>query len=266
MDKKYVDMHAHIFPEKIAYKAVEAIAGFYNIQMRCDGTIDDLLVKEDMAGIEKILVHSTATKPEQVRDINNYIIKSVSNCDRFIGFGTMHPDFDDIDSEIQRIIDGGLKGIKLHPDFQMFNIDDPKVFGIYETCEGRLPILFHTGDDRYDFSRPKRLADVLEKFPDLVVIAAHFGGYSRWEEALEYLAGRKNVYMDTSSSLGMIDDELARKIIEKHGADNMLFGSDYPMWEPKDEIDKLINLGIGKEDLEKILHKNAEIFLGLAKS
>lgn len=102
------------------------------------------------------VVQSVATVPEQVHNINSFIAEQVRlHPDKFIGFGALHPDFPDISGETERIISLGLKGIKLHSDFQKFNIDDLKAFPIYEAAEGRLPILFHCGDDRYDFSHPR---------------------------------------------------------------------------------------------------------------
>lgn len=260
-NRRIIDMHAHIFPHKIADKAVHSIADFYGVPINQNGSVQDLLRLSEEAGICKTLVHSTATKPQQVKSINSFIFDAVSKSDKLIGFGTLHPDFDDIDNEVQKMIEHGLKGVKLHPDFQEFYIDDPKAFKMYEACKGRLPILFHTGDDLLDFSRPKKLSKVLDKFPDLVVIAAHLGGYRRWEESYEYLAGRDNLYFDTCSAVGIVDNEFAIKIIQKHGVDKIFFASDYPMWNPKDEMAKVLTLGLSDSELEQIFYSNAYNFL-----
>jgi hypothetical protein len=174
----------------------------------------------------------------------------------FIGLGTMHPDLDNIDSEIDRIISMGLRGIKLHPDFQEFNIDDESMMPIYGAAAGKLPILIHMGDEVKTSSRPKRLARVLDLFPDLTVIAAHLGGYQMWDESLEYLAGR-NVYFDTSSSLFCLDKEKAVEIIRRHGVEKVLFGTDYPMWTHEDELERFDNLGLSEDERRLILYKNA---------
>lgn len=142
-------------------------------------------------GVTDFLVHSVATTPHQVKSVNEFVAKEVSLFpDKLIGFGTLHPESQDIKGDIEHLIALGLKGVKLHPDFLGIPIDDERYFDIYERAEGRLPICFHTGDDRYDYSNPNRVAPLLKRFPNLTVIAAHFGGYTVWEEASYALGGR----------------------------------------------------------------------------
>ena len=157
----------------------------------------------------------------------------------------------------------GLKGIKLHPDFQHFNIDAPEAFPIYEAAEGRLPILIHMGDGRYEYSRPCRLLNVVKQFPKLVVIAAHLGGYQRWDEAeaLSGYLGNPNIYIDTCSSIQFIPKERSVKIIRSHGVDNVFWGTDFPMWDHEKELNRFLGLGLTEEEKEKILWKNAENFV-----
>lgn len=161
-----IDAHAHIFPDKIAARAADGISQFYGMRVLFDGTVGSLLEINHRAGIDMALVQSVATVPEQVHNINSFIAEQVKLHPReFVGFGALHPDFPGIEAETERIISLGLKGIKLHPDFQQFNIDDEHAFPIYEAAEGRLLILFHVGDNRYDFSSPKRLYNVMKRFP-----------------------------------------------------------------------------------------------------
>lgn len=256
-----IDAHAHIFPEKIAEKAVASIGNYYGISMYGRGTVEDLLISGEKIGTKKYIVHSTATKVEQVRPINDYIAAVQASNDKFIGFGTLHPGLDNVHAEVNRIISMNLKGIKLHPDFQEFNIDDESVMSIYDNLEGRLPVLIHMGDELKTSSRPLRLAKVLDMYPELIVIAAHLGGYRAWDESMEYLIGR-NVYLDTSSSLFMLDKEKAADIIRKHGVDKVLFGTDYPMWSHEEELDRFMRLDLTEDEREKILYKNAAKLLG----
>ncbi len=255
---KIVDAHAHIFPEKIAEKAVESIGNYYGIKMSGLGTVEDLLQNGSRVNIFKYVVHSTATRVEQVKTINDFIAEMQRKNSSFIGLGTMHPglELEDIGSEVDRIIALGLKGIKLHPDFQDFNIDDENMMPIYGAAEGRLPILMHMGDEVKTSSRPKRLARVLDLYPDLTVIAAHLGGYQMWDEAMEYLAGRK-VYFDTSSTLFRLDAEKAAGIIRSHGVEKVLFGTDYPMWTHEDEMERFNKLDLSEEERKLILSENA---------
>ena len=249
-------IHAHIFPEKIANKAAQSTGDYYGIPMQGDGTISNLLENGSKIGVDRYVVHSTATKAEQVQSVNDFIASAVEHNDSFIGFGTLHPDFGNVKEEVERIESLGLKGIKLHPDFQEFNIDSDSALPIYEAIEGRLPLLIHMGDERKTLSHPKRLAKILDRFPKLSVIAAHMGGYSMWDESMEYLVGR-DVYFDTSSTLMFLDKNKALKMIRTHGVEKVLFGVDYPMWTHEEELKRIHALGLSDDELELILWKNA---------
>ena len=260
---KIIDIHAHIFPDKIAEKASANVGAFYNLSMKHDGKIRTLLDMGDRYGIDRFLVHSVATTAEQVESINSFIsgvVKAYNG--RFIGFATLHPDYKNTEKEIDRAVSLGLKGIKLHPDFQRFHIDCKEAMGLYEVLEGRLPLLIHTGDYRYEYSKPQRLAKVLDRFPRLQVIAAHFGGWSEWDKGAEALAGR-NVYVDTSSTFYANPLEKVRFLFKLFGSDHIMFGSDYPMWNPGTEIEFIRRLELDERDLEKIMHENVEKLLGI---
>ncbi len=259
-----IDAHAHIFPEKIAAKATVGIGEFYDIEMDSDGTLDKLLEVSDKAGVTKCIVHSVATVPHQVESINNFISESVAKYpDRLIGFAALHPDYEDIEGEIARVKSLGLRGIKLHPDFQHFQIDDPHAFPIYEAAQREgLPVLFHVGDIRYDYSGPERLRRVVDLFPQMKVIGAHFAGWSQWEESYK-LFGDGRIYVDLSSSLYAITPESAANLIRRFGADKVLFGSDFPMWTADEELERFNKIPLTDEERELILHKNAEKLLGL---
>lgn len=263
MPDKIYDMHAHIFPAKIAGKATVSIGKFYDLKMEEKGTAEDLIAQGSKIGTTGYLVCSTATTGAQVESINNFIAEEMSAHPEFIGFGSLHPDYKNTADEVERMIALGLKGIKLHPDFQAFHIDDPAVFPIYEAAQGRMPILFHMGDIRYEYSRPFRLMNVIKQFPKLIAIAAHLGGYQRWEEAkeIEGYLGCPNIYIDTCSAIQFLPHEESEKIIRKHGADRVFWGTDYPMWDHKTEYERFMALNLTDNEKEQILWKNAEAFL-----
>lgn len=257
-----IDFHAHIYPEKIASRATQAISTFYeNAPMSWQGTTDELIATGKKAGVSKYVVHSAATSPAQVDVINNFIIKECQKHPEFIPFGTMHQDYENYAEELERIHSLGCKGIKLHPDFQKFAVDDPKMDRIYEKVqELNMAILFHAGDCRFDFSGPKRFANLIEKHPDLKVIAAHFGGYSEWEESMHHLVGKK-IYFDTSSTFWKLPVEKAREMVLAHGYEKFLFGSDFPMWDFSGELKKIDELNLKPEEKEAILYGNAQKLL-----
>lgn len=257
------DAHAHIFPEKISQKAVSSIGNFYNLPMTYkNGISDELIQSGNQIGVSHYLVCSTATVPHQVESINNFIMNECKLHPEFIGFGTLHPDYNNIENEVDRIIKSGLKGIKIHPDFQEFYIDEDKAFKIYEAIEGKLPILIHMGDPRYDYSRPKRLENIMKTFPKLDVFAAHLGGYERWDEAIVCLFG-KNIHFDSSSSLEFMSPEYAKDIIRGFGADKIFFGTDFPMWDHFSEIQRFMKLGLNDDENEKILSGNLKNYFNI---
>lgn len=261
-----IDAHCHIYPEAIARKAAANTGKFYDgLPATCDGTVGTLLKEGGKVGIEHYVVQSVATKPEQVKSINEFIAREVAAFPgKLTGLGTLHPDSEDIEGDVQHLIDLGLKGVKLHPDIQKFKIDDYRCLHIYDLCEGRLPILMHTGDNRFDYSNPNRLLPVLEIYRGLTVIGAHFGGYSIWHEAAEQLHGIPNLYVDCSSTMFALSDPEVVDLIHIYGADRVLFGTDYPMWSPVDELEHFNRLPLTEEERQLILHQNAERIFSIA--
>ncbi|MDR0321935.1 MAG: amidohydrolase family protein [Treponema sp.] len=261
MSNNIIDFHTHIYPEKIAEKAIAGIWEFYHIAMQKDGTVGSLLASGRSCGIERFVVFSAAANPDQVQAINDYIASSCREHPEFIGFGTLHPDMKNPCDEIERLISLGLKGLKFHPDMQQFNIDDDRMMSIYASAEGRLPIIFHTGDYRFSFSHPSRLVRVLDNFPKLCVIAAHFGGWSLFDIAYDCFHNRR-CYFDVSSSLPFLGSRRAVELIRIYGAERFLFGSDYPMWDPSICLKEFLELKLSDNENEQILWKNAQTILG----
>ena len=255
------DFHAHIYPAKIAEKATASVGNFYNIKMNETGTVERLLELGDEAGITNFIVHSVATGARQVESVNNFIAEEVKeHPDRLVGFGTMHADYDGKCNEVERMIANGLSGVKIHPDSQLFYVDDPRMYELYECIEGRLPILVHCGDYRYDFDSPERVRKVLDRFPNLTFIAAHFGGWSVQDLAVEYLLDT-GCYLDCSSSMMYLGKKRSAELIRMYGAERFLFGSDYPMWSPVSELERLRSLGLTEREMSLMLTENAEKIL-----
>lgn len=231
--------------------------------MRGTGTADALVASGSKIGVTRYIVHSAATSPLQVRAINANIIREcAARPGLFIGFGTLHPDMKDFDSELDFMVANGLRGIKLHPDFQRFSINDPKLDPMYRAVADRLPILFHAGDKRYLFSNPAKIAEISRRYPRLRIVAAHFGGYTEWKDAARELYALP-IMFDTSSSLFALDPQEATEMIRKAGVEKFMFGSDFPMWDHEGEMERFMRLGLTEGEREAILHLNAERFLGL---
>ena len=260
-----IDAHAHIYPAKIAQKATDTIGVFYDIKMEMPaGNADKLIEDGSRVGISRYVVHSVATTAHQVRSINEFIKQEKETHPEFIGFITLHQDLteEEVKTEIDWAKENGFKGIKLHPDFQKFNIDDENAEKFYKLASNRLPILLHMGDDRYEYSKPYKLVKMAKKYPDTTFIAAHFGGYRCWDDAVLY-KGLNNVYFDTCSSLPFITPQKAKEIIDMLGVDKFFFATDFPMWDAKNELERFNKIPLTDIEREMIFSANIKKLLKL---
>lgn len=256
-----IDFHTHIFPDKLACRALQKLekaAG--GTSPYYDGTRNGLLRFMRENEIDQSVVLHVATNPGNMHSVNDFAASV--NGGPLISFGSVHPDAPDALEELDRICGLGLKGIKLHPDYQQFYGDDPKLWPIYEKiAKLGLILVFHTGVDIGLYPpvhmTPRRLKRALKPLEGTAVVAAHFGGYLMWEEALDCLAGM-DVYFDTAYAAGKIPPGIVRRIIREIGPDRILFGSDLPWSDPREEVSLLNTLDLSEEEMEKILYKNAE--------
>lgn len=262
---RIVDAHCHVYPDAIAEKAADNTGVFYDVGHELDGKVGTLREASLTAGVDHCVIQSVATTPKQVGSINRFIAKTVAEGNGFFtGLGTLHPDSEHKRQDVEEIVSLGLHGVKLHPEIQRFALDEPRSLELFALCaEYDLPMLLHTGDKRYDCSNPNRLLPVLKRFPGLTVVGAHLGGWSIWEEAVEALSGVKNLWFDCSSTFHWVDPMLTKKLILKLGTDRVLFGTDYPMWTPKTELDTFLSLGFPEADNRRILWENAQRVFGV---
>jgi len=260
---KLIDIHTHIYPDDIAQKATASVQQFYGIGSgTMDGTVKMLLEKGEKSGIDQFVILPVAIRPDRVQGINDYIQSQAKEHACFIPFGTVHAAMDGLMEEVERLLSLGVKGIKMHPDSQRFHIDDERLFPMYEALRGRVPVLLHMGDHRYNYSHPVKLRKILDMFPGLDAIAAHFGGYSMYDTALELLKDTHCV-MDVSSSLMFMEGGKAEYYVNQYGAERLAFGTDYPMWDPELETKRFFDLKLTESQFEQIAHKTAERILKL---
>jgi len=259
---KIIDIHTHVYPDAIARKAADNVRNYYHIGRNMDGTPQMLLERGREAGISQYVILPVAIRPENVHSINHFILEQAAQHPCFIGFGTLHAETENIADAAEEIAALGLKGIKFHPDCQKFDIDDPRLFPVYEAIQGKMPVFLHMGDKRYNYSHPARLRRVLQLFPKLDAMAAHFGGYSMYETACQELRDT-NCIMDVSSSLMFMAQGEAERYINLYGAERMAFGTDYPVWDPVEEVERFFSLNLTMEQKEQIAWKTASRFLQL---
>lgn len=259
----FIDIHTHAFHPKIAHKAVEHLNDYYHVDCAGDGTITDLKQRERRAGIDHFVVLCAATEPAQVVPANNYAITLQRDHREVIAFGTIHPGYTEWESQLNRLKAAGIKGIKLHPDFQRFWLNDPRLWPILEHAQEDFIFEIHIGDylpPEQNPSCPYKVAALLDRFPRLRIIAAHLGGYQQWEHSLKALVGR-DVWLETSSCMPFINDELLHNILAGHPRERLLFGSDYPLYDPAEAQHSLQRRArLSDPELEQLL-RNGETLL-----
>jgi predicted TIM-barrel fold metal-dependent hydrolase len=265
---RIIDFHTHAFPDQVAEKAVPFLEQEAEVKAFLDGKISSLLGSMDRAGIEKAVICSIATKPTQFMPILEWSKQIAS--ERIIPFASVHPEDEDMPGKVKTIHDWGFKGIKMHPYYQKFIINEKCMFPFYEAIAAYgLILLCHTGFDiAYPHDRivdPEKIAEVVEKFPQMKLVTSHFGAWMDWEEVEKYLLG-KEIYMEISYSLGMLSDDKARYFFKTHPADYLLFGSDSPWDDQAKAIAYLRSFKLGQELEEKILFKNAARLLELDRN
>ena len=261
-----IDFHTHAFPDRIAHRAVTGLAhGSGGLLPQTDGTLASLKEQMDNAGVNISVVLSIATNPKQQANVNSFAIE-MNQDPRIVAFGSVHPDAPDALEELERIHAAGLKGVKLHPEYQQFYVNEERMKPIYrKISQLGLITLFHAGHD-IGFPppyhcMPEQLLDAL-KWLDTPVVAAHWGGSCCGGEVLEKLCG-ENLWFDLSLGYGVISKPVAQAIVDKHTPDRLLFGSDMPWHRPEWELRLINSLDISDTDREKILFRNAQALLGL---
>ena len=263
--QKVINAHCHIYPKIVADRAVQGIADFYSINIAFNGMTDDLIEDGSKVGVVHYLVHSVATKPFQVRTINEFIASEVNDHPGlFTGYGTLHPDSEDVEGDFKHLMDLGLKGVKIHPDFQFFSMEEDKAIRMGEIIrDGGVPVLTHCGDFRYKLSNPEQFETFIKALPGLKIIGAHLGGWSVWDEAVERIAGKYDILVDCSSCFPFMSAEQSLSVIRAYGADRVLWGTDYPTWDHVSEIRNLERLGLSEKEKQLILYENAARLLNI---
>ena len=267
-----IDSHTHVYPDKIALKVLETARTHLgeSVHFIGDFTLADLKNVMNRSGIDAAMVFCVAEKPKIVKSANDFLIESTDNKTIF-GFGTIHPDMEDPVAEVRRLKEQGLKGIKFHSLFQLIGADDKRLSPIYAEME-KIDMIayFHVGRDPGSPSLPslttsRSISFVKDRFPGLKIVAAHLGGFLELKEATKWVLG-KDIYIDTcwSPNVQALNPKELVEIIGRHGADRVLFGSDYPSTtDIAAQIAWLKNLPLGPREQELIFEKNARRLLAI---
>lgn len=259
-----IDFHVHFFPDMIAERAIQKLSAAAGIPAYTNGGLVDTLKNLTLNGIDKAVLLPIATNERQMRGVNDFALSV--NGGKIISFGSVFPLCDGAVDELKRIKSLGFKGIKLHPEYQNFEVSDERAFPIYDFCEKNdMIITFHAGRD-YAFkdrcySSPASIAKVAKTFPDLKMVAAHMGGFAMWNDVLKYLAGLHNVWFDTAFTALDITKEQFMAIYNRHNPEQILFATDLPWSEGTTESRFINSLGLSELQKAQIYHLNAAALL-----
>ncbi len=257
-----IDMHTHMFPDALAPRAMHSLSETI-WKNQTNGTVKDTVDHMREWGVDRFVALNIATKPAQQTTINNWASSIQGPSIRC--FGSVHPDAPNAVDELARFPELGLQGVKLHPDYQNFFVDEPRLFPIYDAIsELGLLVTFHAGKDPLSpdviHNTPVALANVMKQFPRMKIIAAHMGGLTLYKEVDEFLLG-KNIYLDTSLSSAFCSPEWFEYAVHKHGSEHILFGSDCPWSRSCDEFDYIERSALSNREKENIYWRNASSLL-----
>lgn len=263
-----IDFHVHAFPDKVAPNAIASLIKAVGPINHTDGTLDDTIrMQREELHTSRFVLYNIPTTPHQQRRANDFVLAANGGDNgHVISFGSLHPRAEDAMEELHRLIDAGVKGIKFHPEYQDFDIDDPTVYPLYEAiAHAGLVMTFHGGEDPAFRGRThacaSRTAKMVKDFAGAKIVIAHMGNTEDGTEPLEYLCGL-NCWLDTSMAAQFMPRHQFEAIIKAHGADKIVFATDCP-WGGKETYDAVASLTIAQQDKEKIFWRNACGLLGL---
>lgn len=262
-----IDFHSHIFPDSLAERAIAKLCSHSpETHAFTNGTARGLLESMNKNHITKAVLLPVATKPSQVPVINHDCL--TTKTDQLIPFGALHPLTENFQEEIDFLVDNKIKGIKFHPEYQDFYMDSKQMFPMYEALSATgLIVSFHTGKDpgpfTCDHSLPQAIKNVHTNFPNLTIVAAHLGGWKVWDDVEKTLCGLP-VYFDTSATPGLISDEAFERIVTRHGADRILFGTDSPWFDQGKTVEWIDQKHLSSKEKEAIFSGNAKRLLDIA--
>ncbi|MBQ9080256.1 MAG: amidohydrolase family protein [Clostridia bacterium] len=265
-----IDFHTHCFPDALAARALGVLQhNAEKIQMTpcTDGTQSGTERHIAASGVDYAVVCNIATNARQQVKVNDFAISLIQNSKTLLPLGSLHPDGENKKSELERLYNAGICGIKIHPDYITIQISDAKYDEIFSLCEEMgMFVVTHAGWDpvspNHVHATPDDILKVITRHPKLKLVAAHMGGYEYSQEVLEKLVGQ-NIYFDTSLSAHRVNErENLLRILREHRPDRLLFATDTPWSLAAKELEFISSANLSDELKENILYRNALELLG----
>jgi predicted TIM-barrel fold metal-dependent hydrolase len=259
-----IDAHTHVWPDKIAPLALggNQVPG---LEARGDGTVGGLMGDMTHSGVDIGCCLAIANEARHVDRVNEFAAGLAS--ERRLAFGTVHVDLS-VEENLELLKKHGITRVKIHPLFQSYGLDNPRLWELFEAFGSDIAVITHVGEGgdayRNSLSSPKMIRDISRQFPDLRLVACHFGGYKILDDAEEMLDGA-DVVLETSwpPSLATLQPDRVRRLIQRHGAERVVFGSDWPMTSPAEEIKAIEALGLSDDETKLVLGGTLKRLLGI---
>lgn len=267
-----IDFHTHVFPDKIAKSTIDALSASSRVAPSTDGTVSGLVSAMEKANVDICVTLPVLTKASQFDSVTKFVVsvneRFKNEKRKIVSFAGIHPACEDIDGKLAYLKSLGIKGVKIHPDYQNTYINDKGYVEILKCAKKYdLIVVTHSGVDEGYRGEPVKcppdlVLEVIKEVNHDKFVLAHYGAHKQWKEVLDKLAG-ENVYFDTAFTLHEIDEKLFKKILLKHGEDKVLFATDCPWRDIKEDVDTIKSYKFGKTTEDKIFYKNAMELLGI---
>ena len=277
-----IDFHTHFFPDHIAKQSCDLLASKAGVKYYGDGALGGLLSFMKKDGVDISVNQPVATKPEQVPGINRRMAELNGTNKSVICFGAMHPAFEGFEEQVSFLKENGVKGIKLHPEYQQFCPEDKRMIKFYEACASAdISVLFHSGADiGYDSVHcvPEGVKQILG-IKGLMVILAHMGAYRMWDQVEElqasgcYIAAHGWFHLLADEKLytispALFDQELtkSRMSLERHLLQPIIvYVYPYGKHIQEDDVEiprhgYLLAFGLGQKPVVMPLENNSSLY------
>ena len=281
------DSHTHLFSDGIIRNVRQKRSMVRQLKLQTEGAETRASVaalSRDMqaAGVTRALLLPTASATG-VHKTNHRCIGVAARTDFLAAAGTLHPDDPDLEKEIVFLRRSRVRIIKLCSFSQGFVLNGPAAGAMFDAIQTANKSNHHRFsvvlDTLYDADRhfgtlpefntsPRLLAELADRYPNIVFIGAHMGGLDApFKEICTHLTPRSNLYLDTSNAAHTLTRDQFCDLVAAHGPHHILFGTDWPWFVHANEIAMIDNLldraGFSKKDKRSVFYGN---IAGLTRS
>ncbi|MCL2581061.1 MAG: amidohydrolase family protein [Streptosporangiales bacterium] len=280
-----LDFHTHVHasvsaPGDEGGAQLAAMKKYFKSEDKPGATLPDLAAYYRQRSIAAVTftVDKGPSAPDPVLTNDEILNLAKEHSDIVLPFASIHPDRGEAGArEAERLIAGGVRGFKFHPNAQAFFPDDRKCYPLYEVLNAhQMPALFHTGQSGagantrggsgilLKYSNPLHLDEVAADFPDMPVVLAH-PSFPWQEEALAIAVHKPSVWIEMSGWSPKYFPPVLVQYANTMLKDRILFGSDFPLITPDRWLSDLEKTEIRDSVKPGLLKDNAVRLLGLAK-